>query len=271
MIGLPLLLVIGSTVVDERYVRYEQERRFNWASLLDELIAAFLVGLGVKIIPQLSSPEPVLRGQWQMVLLFSIGAVALGALLELKRPFRPGAIPQIRVDVAALAQSIQPQFQPGGRWLYWEKNDPLWWRGVSIVCVIFCFGAAIDTAGRSAWGAAMIMMLLAAGFASTFGGLHIAVTPEHLTIRPGSFGCPLLKLKLANINGVEVVPFNSLADTGGWGMYRYSPSRRAWCFALGGSRGVMVHTKKDRRFLISSCSPEKLAAATEAARIAVTQ
>lgn len=125
---------------------------------------------------------------------------------------------------------MQPQFQPGKRWLYWEKNDPLWWRIVSIVCVIFCFGAAMDTAGRADWGIAVLMTLLAIGFAST-----------------------------------------SLADTGGWGMYRYSPGRRAWCFALGGSRGVMVYTKKDRRFLISSYSPEKLAAAAEAARIAANQ
>jgi hypothetical protein len=271
MIGLPLLLVIGSAAIDERYARYEQERRFNWASLLDELLVAFLVGVGVKSIPQLSRPEPVLSGQWQMVFLFSIGAVALAALLELKRPYRLGAIHQLNPDVAALAQNIQSQFQPGRRWLYWEKNDPLWWRGVSIACVLFCFGAAIDAVGRAEWGLSIFGALLAIGFASTFGGLHVTVTPAHLTIRPGSFGWPLLKLKLVNIKGVEVVPFNPLADTGGWGMYRYSPSRRAWCFALGGGRGVMIHSKSGRNFLISSDTPNKLAAATEAARIAAKQ
>jgi len=83
MIGLPLLLVIGSAVLDERYARHEQRRRFNWASLLDELAVGFLTGVFVKTIPQLSRPEPLLSGQIQMAHLFTAGAVVLAALLEL--------------------------------------------------------------------------------------------------------------------------------------------------------------------------------------------
>jgi hypothetical protein len=271
MIGIPLLLVIGSAAIDERCARMEQKRRFNFASLLDELLVAFMVGMNFRIVPQLSRPEPLVSGQGLPVLLFTVGAVALAALLEIWRPYRPSPVHPMSVDVASLAQSIQPQFQPGGRWLYWEKNDPLWWRCLSILCIVFCFGGAMDTAGRAEWGTSGFLALLAVGFASTFGGLDVTVTPAHFTIRPGSFGWPLLRLKLVNIKAVEVLPFDPLSDTGGWGMYRYSPSRRAWCFALGGGRGVMIHTKKGRRFLLSSNTPAKLAAATEAARIAATQ
>jgi hypothetical protein len=83
-------------------------------------------------------------------------------------------------------------------------------------------------------------------------------------------GLPFLRLKLANVKSVEVVEFNALLDQFGWGLYRYSFSLRAWGFILGGNRGVMVHMNKGRKFLIASYMPEKLAAATEAARIAST-
>ena len=98
----------------------------------------------------------------------------------------------------------------------------------------------------------------------------MALTPEKLTVRAGIFGLPLLRLKLANVATVEVVWFSALGDFGGWGFYRYSFSQRAWGLFLSGGRGVIVQTKKGRRFLIGSKAPEKLAAATEAARISAT-
>jgi hypothetical protein len=267
MIGLPLLLVIGSAVLDDRYARHEQRRRFNWASLLDELTVGFLTGVFVKTIPQLSRPEPLLTGQMQMAHLFTAGAVGFAALLELLRPYRPGVLEE-KVDVASLAQSLQPQFQPGWRWLYWEKQDPLWWRCLSVLITVFLIGGAANLAKGSDYGGVVFLAFLAMLSASGYGGFHVTITPKHLTIRSGRIGLALLRLKLANVLSAEVMKFSALADGFGWGLYRYSFSLCAWGFILGGNRGVMIHMKSGRDFLISSNTPEKLAAATEAARIA---
>jgi len=254
-------------VMDERNARREQERRFNFASLIDEPLAGFMAGASVKIIPQLSRPEPVLSGQWQMVFLFVGGAVGLAAVLELLRPSRPAAREE-RVDLAPLAQSIQPQFQRGGRWLYWEKQDPLWGRCLVVVMTVFFAAIAVDLANKYADYHWLLFAFLAVLTASSYGGIHIVLTPGRFTMRSGRLGLTILRLKLANVHSVELMNFNALADGFGWGLYRYSFSLRAWGFILGGKRGVMIQMKSGRKFLISSNTPEKIAATTEAARIA---
>jgi hypothetical protein len=268
MLGWPLLILIGSAVLDEYYARHEQVRRFAWASLVDELLIGLLVGRNVQMIPQLSNPEPVLEGWWPVALVFACVAVALAAFLELRRPYVLSV--NKPVDVGALAKDIQPQFQPGGRWVYWEKQNPIWWRCLFVLLTVFFVGAAVNFAKTSDYGGVAFFAFLAMFFMSGYGGLYVALTPEKLTVRAGIFGLLLLRLKLANVAKVEVVWFSALGDFGGWGCYRYSFSQRAWGLFLSGGRGVIVQTKKGRRFLIGSKSPEKLAAATEAARISAT-
>ena len=268
MLGWPLLLLIGSGLFDERCARYEQKRQFNWFSLIDELLIGLWVGKNVKMIPQLSNPEPVLSGWWSVALLFAGAAVPLAVLLELRRPYRPEAQQWTAIDVAPLAQGIQPQFKPAGHWLYWEKYNTLLWRCMVAPATVLLAGVAWNMAMESDYGGVVFFALLALLSASGYGGIHSVVTPGRLTIRSWIFGLPFLRLKLANVQSVEVMRFNALADFLGWGLYRYSLSLRAWGFVLGGNRGVMIHMKSGRKFFIGSNTPEKLAAATEAARIA---
>jgi hypothetical protein len=265
MLSWPLLILIGSAVLDEYYARHEQVRRFAWASLIDELLIGLLVGRNVQMIPQLSNPEPVLSGWWPVALAYAGVAVTMAVLLELQRPHQP-SVDKV-VDVAALAKEIQPQFQPGGRWVYWEKQNPLWWRCLDVIWTVIFLAIAVNVAKESDFGW-LFFAFLAVLMASGYGGLYVALTPEKLTVRAGLFGLPLLRLKFANVAKVEVVSFSALGDFGGWGCYRYSFSQRAWGLFLSGGRGVIVQTKKGRRFLIGSKTPENLAAATEAARIA---
>jgi hypothetical protein len=268
MLGWPLLLLIGSGLFDERCARSERRRQFNWFSLIDELLIGLWVGVNVKMIPQLSNPEPVLSGWWPVALLFAGGAVALAVLLELRRPYRPEAQQWTSVDVSLLAQGIQPQFKPDGRWLYWEKHNTLLWRCIVGVITVFFAGFTWNMAKESDYGGVVFGALLALLSASWYGGILSVVTPGRLKIRSGILGLAFLQLKLANVQSVEVTSFNVLADFFGWGLYRYSFALRAWGFVLGGKRGVMIHMKSGRKFLIGSNTPEKFAAATEAARIA---
>ena len=268
MLGWPLLLLTGSVLFDERCTRYEQKRQFNWFSLTDEVLIGLWVGRNVKMIPQLSNPEPVLSEWWPVALLFSGGAVALAVMLELRRPYRPEVQQWTAVDVAPLAQGIQPQFKPDGRWLYWEKHNSILWRCLVGLIAVFLAGAAWNMAKESDYGGFVFCGFLALLSGSGYGGIHAVVTPGRLTIRSWMFGLPFLRLKLANVQSVEVMSFNVLADFLGWGLYRYSLSLRAWGFVLGGKRGVVIHMKSGRKFFIGSNTPEKLAAATEAARIA---
>jgi hypothetical protein len=128
-------------------------------------------------------------------------------------------------------------------------------------------GAAGDCAKKSDYGGVVLCVLLAMLFASGYGGFRVAVTPGRLRIRSWSLGLTFLRLNLAYAQSVEVMRFNALADFLGWGLYRYSFSLRAWGFILRGNRGVMICMKNGRKFFISTDTPEKLAAATEAARI----
>jgi hypothetical protein len=267
MLGWPLLILIGSAVLDEYYARHERVRHFAWASLVDELLIGLMAGRNVKIL-QLSNHEPVLSEWWPAALVFAGGAVALAALLELRRPHLP-CMDKV-VDLATLAKDIQPQFQPDGRWVYWERQNPTWWRCMTILATIVMALIAREAIQTSNWFVLGIAVLIAAILMSGYGGFHVALTPGKLAVRLGRLGLPLLRLKLANVAKVEVVWFSALGDFGGWGFYRYSFSQRAWGLFLSGGTGVIVQTKNGRRFLIGSNSPEKLAAATEAARIADT-
>jgi hypothetical protein len=266
MICWPLLLVIGSAVLDESWARIEQQqRRFNWISLLDECVIGFLLGKNMMMVPQLSKPEPALSESWPLTLLIAGVAVALAVLLELRRPYRPAR--ETEVDVAGLAQSIQHQFQPGGRWFYWETMDSLSSRFLAVIIAVPSLVFAGECAKKSHYGGVVFFAFLAVFLVSCYGGVHIALTPGQFTVR-GRFGLPLLRLKLANVAKVEVVTFSGPLDFGGWGFYRYTFRLHAWGLYVWGGGGVIVQTKKGRRFLIGSKSPEKLAAATEAARIA---
>jgi hypothetical protein len=269
MLGWPLLLLIGSVLYDERCARYEQKRQFNWFSLIDELLIGLWVGRNLKMILQLSDPEPVLSEWWPVALLFSGGAVALAVVLEFQRPYRPKVQQWTAVDVAPLAQGIQTQFKPDGRWLYWEKHNSIFWRCLVGLVTLFLAGAAWNMAKEMDYEGVVFCSFLALLSASGYGGIHSVVTPGRLTIRSWIFGLPFLRLKLANVQSVEVMSFiNALAAFLMWGLYRYSLSLRAWGFVLGGNRGVMIHMKSGRKFLIGSSTPEKLAAAIEAARLA---
>jgi hypothetical protein len=268
MIGWPLLLVTGSAVLDESWARIEQQRRrFNWISLLDECAIGFSLGKSISMVPQLSKPEPALSEWWPLAPLIAGVAVALAMLLELRRPYRP--VRETEVDVTALAQSIQHQFQPGGRWFYWETQDSLWSRCLVVLISVPALVLAGEAAKKSHYGGVIFFAFLSVFLASCLGGVHISLTPGQFAVR-GRFGLPLLRLKLANVAKVEVVTFSAPLDFFGWGFYRYSPRLHAWGLYVWAGGGVIVQTKKGRRFLIGSRSPEKLAAATEAARIAAT-
>jgi hypothetical protein len=270
MIGVQLLLVFGSAVLDESWARIEQQRRrFNWISLLDECAIGFLVGKNMKLAPQLSKPEPALLEWWPLALLIAGVAVTIAALLEVRRPYRP--VRDTEVDVTGLAKSIQHQFQPGGRWLYWETQDSFWGRCLVVLMTVLSVALAGEFAKKSDYGGVVFFAFLAMLVVSCYGGFHIALTRGQFTVRVGRFGLPLLRLKLANVAKVEVVTFSALLDFGGWGFYRYTFRLHAWGLYLWGGGGVIIQTKKGRRFLIGSKSPEKLAAATEAARIATAQ
>ena len=99
------------------------------------------------------------------------------------------------------------------------------------------------------------------------GGLRAVVTPRRLVLRAGYLGLPLLRLTTTEIVDVSVPAFDPLRDFGGWGVRRGLCGELAgvWAFNLAGA-GVLVRTRKGRRYLIGSDRPEPLAAALNVAR-----
>lgn len=92
--------------------------------------------------------------------------------------------------------------------------------------------------------------------------MRTVVTRTHLRITIAPF--PRKTVDLADVERCEPTTYRPLVHYGGWG-WRWSPSR-GWAYTMRGNRGVMVHRRGGKAFLVGSQRPEQLAAAIESRR-----
>ena len=238
-------------------------KRFNPLSLLDEgLIAFMLVRVADAGVAKGMSPA-VRAGTW------AAGGLALAAAvgLELRRVAGPSPEPDPRTaeDVTELASDLSTLQAPGHRWSYWSvQRPPHAWLIASLGAIFMIGGVAIPEVP-----VAMRVSFVAAGLlclAVYSVGFCTVVTPRRLMLRAGRFGPPLLRL--ATTEMVEVaVQAVSPRDFLGWGLGLGFRGDFAGVLAFNiGRSGVLVRTRKGRRYLIGTDEPERLAAALNAAR-----
>lgn len=138
--------------------------------------------------------------------------------------------------------------------------------------VLFGFGVVVIAfaAGWALWLSERLDKILWAQFAlPAFAALVLVVvrmtttvTSEHIRVVLLPF--PRKTFALAEIERWDVVTYRPMLHYGGWG-WRWSPSRGS-AYTMSGNRGVMVHPRNGKAFLIGSQRPEELAAAIEAAK-----
>jgi hypothetical protein len=189
------LAAIGiSLAVDETWARSEQHKRFNWFSLADELLVAFLTVTSLQYIATLEDQPYIVRVDWwQMFGFVMVGAIA-ATVLEIARPHRLAASVPDPKDTNKPVGQIRIPPMAGKKWAYWESQNPRYTRWLFPL-----FGAGLLVLGISSWGdnpwAPPLAILMGATVLLTCsGGFRTTVTPSRLTVRGGLIGIPLLKL-----------------------------------------------------------------------------
>jgi hypothetical protein len=194
---------------------------------------------------------------WAVALL----AVGGGILLE-RRSSSPTPLGTTTAEPPAdLVADIDARQVTGQPWAYWSEQNPFYAKwlfpvlGVLFLVLAFrpdgpAFLRPINFVGG--------LVLLAMS-----GGFQTVVTGKRLVLRMGYLGVPLLRVPLEHVAAAGVHAFSPVGDFGGWGIRR---RRGITAFILEGNVGVLVQTRADRKYLIGTDRPERLAAVLETAR-----
>lgn len=140
-------------------------------------------------------------------------------------------------------------------WIYWENYNP-WWINALLTGVLVMVAAPRLMILHSNFQFDMILLSAFILISIFIGGFQLIINSQQFSVTFGWLKIPCLKIKMTNIATVEAVEFNALTRFGGWG-FKYTPWG-GWGFILG-NNGVMLRTKKDRRFTISTKKPEIVA------------
>ena len=132
---------------------------------------------------------------------------------------------------------------------------------VATFAVVAVLGGALVATGSEAWGEL--------AFALGLTAVILALIRMDTTVTPGELGVVIFPIPrkwwlLRDVESCEVVTYRPLLHYGGWG-WRWG-GKRGWAYTMRGNRGVLVHLRNGKRFLVGSQRPEDLAAAIEEAR-----
>jgi len=261
---LPLGFVVISFLADEHWARRERRKRFNWISLIDEVILSNMTALAA-----FSFGDELRQGTaarfsypWLLFLILAVGSVGLGVVLELRRPWRPEpGVPEEPEDLQVSGDAdVLARTREGRKWAYFESQNPLWISAVILLASLSLLVGAWNTWNHSRV-IAIFMACMAALMMLVFGGFRSTVSSEGLKLRLGILGIRLLRIERSEIREVVVHQFSPLADFGGWGIRR---GKGMWGYFLGGNRGVKIVTAAGKKYLIGSDTPDRLAAVLQA-------
>jgi len=208
-------------------------------------------------------------GGWIWVISCAAIVCAVEIPMEIKRrPIprdrpqqSPESSPLSPADIAA-EREIRRQVPRHGRWIYQSSQHAFWmsWFLAAIGIAYLAIGAWLlhlsktKPIGITFLCIGPIMFILAA----LLGSMMIQITTQHLILRVGFFRIRLLRLALTDISETRIITFHPLADFGGWGIRR---AGNTTAFILAGRRGVRLTTHSGKEYVLSSPTPEHLAAA----------
>jgi len=257
VVGLGTLYLGMSILADELWARQEGRKTFNWLSVIDEAVIAFFA---VTTAGYGDFRHAVTVPGWTMIAALIAASVIFASVLEYIRPFVPHENRYQPEDTSRLEAEIGAFVEEGKPWVYWESQNAAYLNWIKVAAVIlWLYGAYLSF--TQARPGPMIAGLVALALLFVDGGLRVTVTPERLQVRMGII--PVLSLRLAELTSVQVHEFSPLRDFGGYGI---RINRRMKAYYLRGNRGVLVETERDKKYLIGSDHPERLAAVLDVAR-----
>jgi hypothetical protein len=267
-VPLIILLVTAITIglsvtVDNAWSQQELCKRFNWLSLLDELVLSVLAATAIQYALALDHRLYEFHYSWVLTIALAAASCSMAAIAEYRRSFSRRRIPpRILEDTQQIEREVSSRQVSGHTWAYWDTQNP---RYVKWYLPIFGVGMMIlglTSWGENRWAASLAFFGGLLVLAVIAGGFRTRVTPTTVSLRAGLFGIPLLTVRHTEIDEVKVHTFSPLADFGGYGIRR---NRRMLAFFLQGEQGVRLITRQGKQYLLGSDRPQRLAAVIRAA------
>jgi hypothetical protein len=263
MILLIMVLFLAiSGMIDELWARQEKKKTFNWLSLFDDFIVGGLGGVTIAYLGVLSESTPVFVFPWVEVVLVCGLAIVLAAILEIVRPYRKYESAVAAENIDGIQSDIDNIIKTGQPLVYWESQNPIYNTILAVALPLIFIGVAIATSFLAIWVSVLYIVLALLSF-MMYGGFRTIVNQDMLMMKLGVVGIPLLKIKMSDINEIEIHNFSPLKDFGGYGI---RINREMKAYFLTGNRGVKLTLSDGRRYLIGSDHPERLAAVIDALR-----
>ena len=253
-ISLSALFILVSVFLDELWSRQEKAKSFNWLSLMDDIFVPLMAGLGLGYLAFLKSGNDSFSFPWVYALPMVSGAVILAVILDTLRPYHPYAAPLTKEESPELKEEIAKNLRDNTSFVYWDYQNPLYVTLITVVLPLVMFLVAAITWFSQVW-VGVVMLLVGIMLIIPYGGQRTLVTRNHVVIRWGILGIRVLRLKIADITGVEIHEFQPLKDFGGYGI---RINREMWAYYLRGNCGVKITRTEGKTVLIGSDQPETL-------------
>jgi hypothetical protein len=256
IIGLSVLYILISILLDELWARQEKKKTFNWLSLFDDIFVGLLTGISFGYLMFLKSGDAEFVFPLGYMFLFAGPAILLAIFLDMLRPYRPYSTTVPVEESPALKEEINKKIKEQTSFVYWDSQNPLYVTLLSTVLPLVMFILAAVLWFVTTWSA-VTTLVVGIVLIIPYGGQRTIVTRDQIIIRWGIVGIRVLRLKTSEITGAEVREFAPLKDFGGYGI-RINSEMTA--YYLKGNRGVKITRTKGRAVLIGSDRPETLAA-----------
>jgi hypothetical protein len=259
-IGISILFIILSIFLDEAWARQEKTKTFNWFSLMDDIVVGAMVGISLGYLAFLRRGDTSFSFPWEYLGMVGGAATMLAILFELARPYRHYRGKIVEHEKEPLQSDIIQRIKEDSTFFYWDYQNPFYYTIFTIVVPLVMLFAGIVSWFSQPW-VSVLLIIVGILMATLYGGQRILVTRQNITVRWGIIGIRVLRLKMAEITGVEAHDFSPLKDFGGYGI---RANREMSGYFLGGTHGVKLTTANNKKYLIGSDNPDRLAAVISA-------
>ena len=256
IIGISVLFIVISVVLDELWARQEKVKTFNWLSLLDDIVIGSMTGINIGYLVYLNSGDEQFGFPWGWFALVCGVAVLAAVILETRRPFRLWAGQVAAGENTALKAEITGRIETGAAFMYWDSQNPFYVSLLSIVLPLVLVISGVLSWVSEPW-VSVLLIIVGLLLVVPNGGQRTVVTREKLIVLWGIVGIRVLKLSMDEITGAGLHEFSPLKDFGGYGI-RFN--REMTAYYLRGSKGVKLETAGGRKYLVGSDRPEDLLA-----------
>ena len=261
VVGLGLFFIGLTVLLDELWARQETRKRFNLLSLLDEFVLSLLVGIQSSLLIASTNAPSVYRISWGVTTIIVGGAVLLGVLAELKRPYRASSGRPV-VDnhpTEAFRQHLMARVKGGETVVFWDVQNPRYVVWLSIGVPLILWASAGFLIRESVW-LAMLNVVIGLFLLLFYGGQRTRVNRDGIAIRYGLMGIRIFSCCFDEIADVHIRSFAPLAEFGGYGI---RVRRGITAYFLAGGEGVQLNLLNRRSALIGSSDSIRLAFAIE--------